>query len=89
MDNILLAQRSPRLELEAIANAMRKTIKAYRLKEFDKLLAVADPANDIDFVKEISLYIICFIFIIYFVLLYILYIQHCFQVNVHWSSNPN
>ena len=73
MDNILLAQRSPRLELEAIANAMRKTMRAYRLKEFDKLLAVADPINDTDIVKEISLYIIRLIFVIYFVSSFILY----------------
>ena len=75
--------------MEAITNAMRKTMKAYRLIEFDKFLAVANPANDIDFVKEISLYIIRLIFVICFVSLYILYIQHCFQVNGHWSSNPN
>ena len=30
MDNIILVHRSPRLELEATANAMRKTMKAYR-----------------------------------------------------------
>ena len=57
-DNTLLAQKSPRLVSQAIANAVRKTMRAYRSKEFDKLLAVADPANDIDFVKEVSLYII-------------------------------
>ena len=50
-DNTLLAQRSPRLELEAIANVVRKTMRAYSSKEFVKLLAVADPANDVDFVK--------------------------------------
>jgi hypothetical protein len=50
-----LAQRSPRLELDAIENAVRKTVRTYRSKEFDKFLAVADPANNIDFVKEVSL----------------------------------
>ena len=73
MDNTLLAQRSPRLELEAIANAVRKTVRAYRSKEFDKLLAVADLANDVDFVKDVSLYIIHLIFVICFITLYILY----------------
>ena len=68
-----MARRSPRLELEAIANAMRKTMKAYRLKEFDILIAVADPANDIDFIKDISFYIIHLIFVICFVSLYIIY----------------
>ena len=34
MDNILLAQRSPMLELKAIANAVRKTVRTYRLKFF-------------------------------------------------------
>ena len=56
-DNTSVAQRSPRLELEAIANAVRKTVRTYMSKEFDKLLAVADPANGIDFVKEVSFYI--------------------------------
>ena len=64
MDNTPLAQRSPRLELEAIANAVRKTVRAFRSKEFDKLLAVADPANDVDFVKEVSLFIMSLIFVI-------------------------
>ena len=68
-----MVQRCPRLELEAIANAVRKIVRAYRLKEFDKLLAVADLANGVDFVKEISLYIICFNFLIFFVSLCILY----------------
>ena len=73
MDNTPLAQRSPRLELGAIANAERKIVRAYRSKEFDKLLAVADPANSVDFVKDVSLYIICLIFVIYFVIICILY----------------
>lgn len=54
-ENTPLAQRSPRLELDAIANAVRKTVRTYRSKEFDKLLAVADPANGVHFVKEVSL----------------------------------
>ncbi len=65
-DNTPVAQRSPRLELEAIANAVRKTVRTYRSKEFDKLLAVADPANGIDFVKEVSLCITRLIFAFYF-----------------------
>ena len=48
-DNIPLAQRSPRLKLQAIANAVKKTMRVYRSKEFDKFFAVADPANDVDF----------------------------------------
>ena len=68
IDNILLAQRSPRFELDAIANVVKKTVRAYRLKEFDKLLAVIDPTNNVDFVKEISLYIIHLIFVIFFYL---------------------
>ena len=87
MDNILLAHRSLRLELEAIENAARKTVKAYRSKEFDKLLAVADPANDADFVKEVSFYIIRLILIIDFVILYILYFI-LFLGNGHWNSSP-
>ena len=55
MINTLLTQRSPRLELEAIANAVRKIVRAYRSKEFYKFLAVANPANGIDFVKDVSL----------------------------------
>jgi len=54
-ENTPLVQRSPRLELDAIANAVRKTVRTYRSKEFDKLLAVADPANGVHFVKEVSL----------------------------------
>jgi hypothetical protein len=54
-ENTPLAQRSPRLELDAIANAVRKTVRTYRSKEFDKLLAVADLANGVHFVKEVSL----------------------------------
>ena len=54
-ENTPLAQRSSRLELDAIANAVRKTVRTYRSKEFDKLLAVADPANAVHFVKEVSL----------------------------------
>jgi hypothetical protein len=75
MDNTPLAQRSPRLELEAIANAVRKRVRAFRSKEFDKLLALADPANGIDFVKEVSLFIIILFFVICFgiFILWILY----------------
>ena len=72
MDHIPLAQRS-RLKLQAITNAVRKTVKAYGSKEFDKLLAVADPANDVDFVQKVNLFIICLINIIYFVTLCTLY----------------
>jgi hypothetical protein len=54
-ENTPLAQRSPRFELDAIANAVRKTVRTYRSKEFDKLLAVADPANGVHFVKDVSL----------------------------------
>ena len=68
-----MAQRSPRLELEAIANVVRKTVRPYRSKEFDKLLAVADLVNNVDFVKDVSLYIIHLIFVICFVIFYILY----------------
>lgn len=92
MDNTPLAQRSPRLELEAIANAVRKTVRAFRSKEFDKLLAVADPANGVDFVKEVSLFIMSLIFVIcfgiYIVAFIFKYCFHYFQVNGHWSSNP-
>jgi hypothetical protein len=69
-DNTPLAQRSPRLELQAIANAVRKTVRAYRSKEFDKLLAVADPANGIDFVKEVGLNIFRLFYVLCFVRLY-------------------
>ncbi len=47
-ENTPLTQRSPRFELEAIANVVRKTIRAYRPKDFDKLLAVANLANGVD-----------------------------------------
>ena len=69
MDNNLLAQTSPRLELQAIANAVWKTMSAYRSKKFDKILAVADPGNDVDFVQEINFCIICLIYVICFVTL--------------------
>ena len=72
-DNTPLLQNPLRLELEAIANAVRKTVRAYRSKEFDKFVAVADPTNSVDFVKEVNLYIICLIFVICFVILWILY----------------
>ena len=66
MDNTPLTHRSPRLELKAIANAVKKIMRAFRSKEFDKLFVVAEPANDVDFVKEVSLLIISLIFVIYF-----------------------
>ena len=68
MDNTPLAQRSPRLELGAIANAERKTVRAYRSKEVN-----SDSANSVDFVKDVSLYIIFLIFVICFVIICILY----------------
>ena len=64
MDNTPLAQRSFRLELQAIANAERKTVRAYRSKKLDKLLAVADLANGVDFVQEANLCIIGLIYVI-------------------------
>ena len=66
-----MAQKSPRLELEAIAHAVRKIMRAYWSKEFDKFLAVGNFANDVNFVKDVSLYIIHLIFIMCFVTLYI------------------
>ena len=75
-----LAQRSPRLELQAIANTMKKTMRAYRSKEFDKLLVVADPANDVDFVQEVIFSIICLIYVICFVTLCTLYSTFFFIV---------
>ena len=59
--------------MEAIVNAVIKIIKTYRSKEFDKLLVVADPVNDVDFVKDVSFYSIRLIFVIYFVTLCTLY----------------
>lgn len=47
MDNSPLAEKSLRFELEAIAYVVRKTMRA-----------VADPANRVDFVTEVNLYII-------------------------------
>ena len=66
MDNTSLTHRSPRLELKAIANAVKKTMRAFRSKEFDKFFVVAEPANDVDFVKEVSFFIINMIFVICF-----------------------
>lgn len=48
-------------------------MRAYKPKEFDKLLAVADPANDVDFVRVVGPYIIRLIFVICFATSYILY----------------
>ena len=64
MNNTPLAQRSSRLELEASANSVKKTVRVFRSKEFDKFLAVVDPANDVDFVKEANIFIISLIFVI-------------------------
>ena len=41
--------------MEAIGNAVKKSVRTFRSKEFDRFLAVADPANDVDFVKDVSL----------------------------------
>ena len=60
-DKILLPQKFLRLKFEAIANAVRKILRSYRSKEFDKLLAIADPANGVDFIKDVSFYLIRFI----------------------------
>ena len=48
-DNTLLTQISSRLKLDAIANAVRKTVRAYRSKESNKFFAVADTANGVRF----------------------------------------
>ena len=73
IDNTPLIQRSHRLDLESIENTVRKTMRAYRSKEFHKFFVVADSANDVDFVKEINLYIIRLIFVICFFIFCILY----------------
>ena len=73
INNTTLVQRSHRLELQATTKAVRKTVRAYRSKKFDKLLVIADLANDIDFMQDVNFYIICLIYVIYFVTLCTLY----------------
>jgi hypothetical protein len=74
MNNTILVQRSCRFELEAIANEARKMMRAYRSNEFDELIVITDPANNVDFVKEVKFHIIHLIFVVCFVTLYILYL---------------
>ena len=42
MDNTPLVQKSTRFELKAIENVVRKSMRAYRSKKFDKLFATVD-----------------------------------------------
>lgn len=54
-DKTPIDKRSPILELEGMNDALNKRMRAWRSKHFDKPLMIADPANGVDFLNEVTI----------------------------------
>lgn len=54
-DKAPIDKRSPILELEAMNDALNKQMRAWRSKDFDKPLMIADPTNGVDFLNELTI----------------------------------
>ena len=48
-----IKKQSAKEEWEQMAKATASIIRSFRKKEFDKMLAVADPTNGNDFIAEV------------------------------------
>ena len=68
-EKTLIKKQSTKGEWEEMTKATTLIVKSVRKKEFDKLLAVSDPANGDDFMLEVYSYAnICKIILIYFII---------------------
>jgi hypothetical protein len=64
-----IKKQSAKGEWEEMTKATASIVRSVRKKEFDKLLAVSDPANGDDFMLEVCFHInICKIILMYFII---------------------
>jgi hypothetical protein len=72
---------------DVMQNATKKAVSSIRGKEFEKLLAVANPANGFDFLEEVNHYV--FLCNIHFDILYesfSLFSPSISQINKHFGD---